>query len=74
MFATREELQRRLTKLEANMPWLVKEYPDRAHLAPGFSSYADEITGEASPEDVEWASSELNRILIKFGFVDDFAP
>ena len=56
------------------MPWLVKEYPDKAHFYPEFSSYADEITGKASPEDVEWATSELSRILIKFGVVDDFAP
>ncbi len=74
MFATKEELHRRLTKLEANMPWLVKEYPLRRDFYPEFSSYADEITDQTSPQDHEWVSAELSRILIKFGGIDGFAP
>ena len=74
MDASRDELQELLAGLEADMPWMVKAYPDRAEFREAFAGQVELITKNASATDDQWASEEINRIRIKFGFVDDFAP
>lgn len=66
MAATREELQRRITKLEADMPALMAEYPDPGDFNSAFAGLADEVTDNAGPADDQWAFEQIDRILEKY--------
>jgi len=68
MAISRHELQRRLRKLEADMPKLVAKYPDPADFIFAFGDHADEIIDDASAEDDVWAWREIDRILTLFGY------
>jgi len=44
MAETREELKEMLTGLEADMPWLMRAYPDRGDFIHAFTDQAGLIT------------------------------
>jgi hypothetical protein len=73
MLATHEELQRKLTQLEGAMPWWMSACPDPGDFILLFAGHADPIIDAASAEEYPWVSSEIDRILTKFGYVDDLA-
>jgi hypothetical protein len=71
MAATREELQHRLDKLEANLPFLSKEHPDPNDLAQELAGYTHEITDAADAEDRQWVILEIDRVINNFGFPNE---
>lgn len=74
MADTREELQELLTGLEADMPWLQKAYPDPINFIDAFAGQAGIITHNVvKAQDDAWVLSEINKILIKFGYANDLA-
>ncbi|MBB6249056.1 hypothetical protein [Rhodanobacter sp. A1T4] len=74
MAATHEELQKLLTGLEADVPWLMKAYPDPCDFVDAFADQADLITDNlVGAEENVWVLTEISRILTKFGYVDDLA-
>jgi len=74
MAETRKELKEMLPGLEADMPWLQKAYPDQSDFIHAFVDQADLIIETvANAKDDAWVSAQINRILIKFGHVNDIA-
>jgi hypothetical protein len=74
MFATREELQRRLTQLEGAMPWWKSACPDPGDFIQLFARNADPIMDAAGPFNYDWVSSQIDLILdTHLGPVDDVA-
>jgi hypothetical protein len=67
MHTSKEELERRLSKLEGDVSWLVKRYPNRAEFDQEFAGQADFIVNSAPASDGAWVLGEIDRILIKFG-------
>lgn len=63
MAMTRDELQGRLDRLAADMPGLVKEYPDPGDFNSAFAGRADDITDEAGAADHEWVNAEIDKLL-----------
>ncbi len=78
MPATREELQRRLDKLAADMPALIAQYPDPGDFNSAFSGLADDINDAASPADDQWVYGQIDQLLERFGLwrpgQDDLPP
>jgi hypothetical protein len=70
MDASRVVLQRRLAELEAQMPQLMRDHPDRGELMSAFAGIADDILDAAGIDDDEWAFGEIERILDAFGLAD----
>lgn len=74
--ASRQELQRRLDKLDEEMPQLVAQYLDQDDFAyvfaEAFTGIADTITDDASTADADWAFDQVDHILEKHGFIADF--
>ena len=74
MAETREELKEMLTGLEADMPWLMRAYPDRGDFIHAFTDQAGLITeAVVDAENDAWVSVEINRILTEFGQANDIA-
>jgi hypothetical protein len=73
MAETHEKLEEMLDGLEADMPWMMKAYPDPGDFIDAFAGQAELITDNAGPQDDAWVSREISRILTKFGYVDDLA-
>lgn len=67
MAVTRDELSRRLKKLEADMPKLVAAHPDPGQFSAAFKARADAITGDAGTDHDVWAFEQLDRILEQHG-------
>lgn len=65
---TREQLQQRLDELEALMPELVSQCPDREALMHEFCGYADCITEETTAETDAWAHTALDDMLTRYGY------
>lgn len=63
MFATRIELQRRLTQLEGAMEWWKTACPDPGDFIQLFARNADPILDAAGALNYDWVSSEIDRIL-----------
>ncbi len=63
----RDELQRQLAQLEADLPALLAQYPDAADINPAFADREDEIMGYACPADEAWAFEQLDGMLERFG-------
>jgi len=71
MAETREELREMLKGLEADMPWLMKAYPDPEDFVEVFADQADLITDTLVDTDNNaWVLAEINLILGKSGHVD----
>jgi len=68
MFATREELQRRLTQLESAAPCWKSPCPNASDFTRLFAQNADPIIYLASAKIYHWVPSEIGRILNKFRF------
>jgi hypothetical protein len=66
--SSREELERRLAKLDAEMPQLLAQYVDQGDFMEAFSDRADEITDDATGEDADWIFSQVDQILERHGF------
>jgi hypothetical protein len=62
------ELQRRLSKLEADVRDLILHYQEPNEFLAEFNGHAEFILNSASTADYEWAHGEIDRILRKFGF------
>lgn len=78
MAISRDELQRRLTKLECDLQALIAEHPDTGDLNQVFAERADEITDAAGVEDGDWAFEQIDGILERAGLwrpgQDDLPP
>jgi hypothetical protein len=75
--ASRAELERRLKKLEADMPELRRRFPKTGEFLEEFAGHADHITDNASAADVGWAFDQVDYLLAKHGFrtvTDDLPP
>ena len=68
MAVSRHELQRRLAKLEADMPELMARYPDRDDLLGEFFTRAYFTIDAITLTEDAWAFNETNRLLQKFGY------
>lgn len=66
--ASRQELQRRLAKLEADMPEMKRLYPDYGEFICEFLGHADYITDDATGANSDWAQEQVDLILDKHGF------
>ena len=66
MAVSREELQRRLTKLEVDLPALIADHPDAGDFNQAFALRADEITDAADIDDA-WAFEQIDGILERAG-------
>jgi hypothetical protein len=52
----------------------MKAYPDPCDFVDTFADQADLITDNlVGAEDNAWVSTEISRVLTKFGYVDDLA-
>jgi len=74
MAVSRQEMQRRLTKLEADVPDLMAKYPDPDDFMCEFSVRAYTIIDATRVAEDAWAFSEIDRILHKFGLKADDHP
>ena len=68
MAVSRQELQRRLAKLDTDMPELIARFPDRDALLAEFFSLAYSTIDAITLTEDAWAFSEIDRILQKFGY------
>lgn len=66
MSTVRDELQRRLDVLEANMPFLTKELSTPGAVRAELVSYAGEMLKDAGADDEEWVYAQINRVLDNF--------
>ncbi len=71
MAVSRQEMQRRLTQLEADMPGLMAAYPDPDDLMCEFAARAYSIIDATRVSEDAWAFSSIGRILQKFGLKTD---
>lgn len=75
--ASRAELERRLTKLDADIPEIKRRYPVPADFIAEFAGHADHITDDATGPDANWAFDRVDALLEKHGFSagpDDSPP
>jgi hypothetical protein len=68
MAVSRQELQRRLAKLEADMPELMASYPDRDDFLAEFFARAYSTIDAITLSEDALAFNEIDRILQKFGY------
>lgn len=66
--ATRNDLERRLAKLEASMPQMRRQYPSAGDFISAFAVYADGITDDAGEADINWTFRQIDHLLEKYGF------
>jgi hypothetical protein len=66
MAVSRQEMQRRLTKLEADVPNLMAAYPDPDDFMCEFAARAYSIIDATRVTEDAWAFNEIGRILQKF--------
>lgn len=64
----REVLQQRLDELEAMMPALVRDHPEREDLMQEWCGYADRITEDATADTYAWAHAALDDMLTRYGY------
>ena len=69
--ATREDLERRLARLEGNMPDMRRQYPNAGDFISAFAVYADGIVDDAGDADVNWTFRQIDGLLEKYGFSGD---
>lgn len=67
MAISREDLQRRLSKLESDLPTMIAEHPDAGHFNQAFAERADEISEAASVDDDAWVFEQVDGILERAG-------
>lgn len=70
MALSRNELQLKLAKLDADIPDLQRAYLDREHpevdeFWNAFAGEADEVTEGAGEPDVEWINAQIDKIILK---------
>lgn len=70
--ATRNDLERRLARLQANMPEMRQHYPNAGDFISAFAVYADGITDDAGDSDIRWAFAQIDDLLDIYGFSTDF--
>lgn len=61
--ASREEIQKRLVKLEKDIPYLKRLHPDDAGFISEFAGRAIYLIKRAEAKDYPWAYSEMTRML-----------
>lgn len=62
---TRDQLQERLAALDARLPALLAEYPDRADFWNAFAGEAEFAIEDAGEADYDWVNGEVDAILKK---------
>jgi len=67
MAVSRQEMQRRLSKLEAEMPDLMAKHPDPDDLLAEVFARAYSMIDAVRVQEDAWAFKEIDRILQKFG-------
>jgi hypothetical protein len=63
MAVSLQEMQKRLTKLEADMPELMLKYPNPSDLMVEFFARAYSMIDPSSVHENTWAFNEIDRIL-----------
>ena len=67
MTTSREQLERRIDSLEANMAYLAKEYSNDKALANELESYSAELKEGASADDQPYVLAQIERLRAKHG-------
>lgn len=65
---SRQELQRQLAKLDADLPEIMQRNPEPGEFIQEFEGRADSVMNQAGASDHAWAYSEIDRLLDKYGF------
>lgn len=67
MDPTRAQLQQLLNDIEAEIPSLLRKYPDEAEFWPEFAGLVDGIADAANPADSEWVDDRIEAMLAFHG-------
>ena len=67
MQKTQQTLNKDLARLGANIPFLVKEFPNTRELWAELAGLIDDIQACASPADGEWVSERIDALLLMNG-------
>ena len=68
-FKSRPELDTLLTKLEQDLPQLLKQYPDPSDFWPHYATVTDKILVATGAEDDRYVCTRLDAILGAHGLV-----
>ena len=69
--ATRNDLMRRLAKLEAGIPEMKRRYPSPVDFAHAFAVHADALIEDTSQPDMNWAFDQIDVLLERYGLSTD---
>jgi hypothetical protein len=70
--ATRIQLERKLKDLDAEVPELQRKFGAPDDFLSEFATKAETIAEAATTEDAFWALEQIETILAKHGYHDDF--
>jgi hypothetical protein len=67
MEKTQDTLNKDLTRLGTNIPFLVKEFPDKRELWAELAGLIDDIQACAKAADRDWVSERIDALLMMNG-------